>query len=244
VVGSRAVRTLSRTLMRAAVGNFVVLTTSNAFPQTPPSASPSPATTTTAPTSTESESLGGPPSLGRLFSLPPPEVRSWYGYQTLALDALSTVLITVGIVKWNGYAGAAGAASFLLGPPIVHMAHGQGWKGLYDMGLLRVTEPLVSAGVGAAIGAIVGAKTGCGAGGDDIPLPCGTLPGLLIGLGVGMVAAVAVDASVFAWDTKPAATDSQPKRAAFGPSMAPTVILMCDDRNRVSKTGIGVEGTF
>jgi hypothetical protein len=135
---------------------------SSAFPQTPPSASPLPVTATAAPTSIESEPPSGPPPFGRLFSLPPPQVRAWYGYQTSLLDALSAGLLTVGIAKWNGGVGAAGAASFLLGPPIVHLAHGQGWKGVYDLGLLRVAEPLVSAGVGAAIGMLVGAKTGCG----------------------------------------------------------------------------------
>jgi hypothetical protein len=228
--------------MCAVAGNFAALTTtSNALPQTPPSASPSPATATEAPASMTSEPppSSGPPSLGRIFSLPPPEVRAWYAYQTLALDALSTVLITVGIAKWNGDLGAAGLASFALGPPILHMVHGQVWKGLYDLALLRVLEPFLSAGAGATIGMLIGAKTGCG----DSDLPCGSVPGFVIGLGAGMVAAVAVDASVLSWDTKPATT-SQQRLGAFAPSVAPTITLLHDDRHRFSATVIGIEGTL
>jgi hypothetical protein len=58
-----------------------------------------------------------------------------------------------------------------------------------------------------------------------------------------MVAAVALDASVFAWDSKPA-TESQPKQGAFGPSVSQTVTLVHDDRNRFSATVIGIEGTL
>ena len=193
-------------------------------------------------TSMTSEPSSGPPSLGSLFSLPPREVRAWYGYQTLALDALSTLLITVGIAKWNGDLGAAGLASFAFGPPILHMVHGQVWKGLYDLGLLRVAGPFLSAGLGATIGMLIGAKTGCGGGDSD--LPCGSVPGLVIGLGAGMVAAVAVDASVFSWESRPATTNSPPKGGAFGPSVVPTITLVHDDRNRFSATAIGIEGTL
>jgi hypothetical protein len=158
------------------------------------------------------------------------------------LDALSTLLITVGIAKWNGDLGAAGLASFAFGPPILHMVHGQVWKGLYDLGLLRVAGPFLSAGLGATIGMLIGAKTGCGGGDSD--LPCGSVPGLVIGLGAGMVAAVAVDASVFSWESRPATTNSPPKGGAFGPSVVPTITLVHDDRNRFSAAVIGIEGTL
>jgi hypothetical protein len=80
--------------------------------------------------------------------------------------------------------------------------------------------------------------------GGESDLPCGSVPGFLIGLGAGMVAAVAVDASVFSWESRPATTNSQPKGGAFGPSVVPTITLVHDDRNRFSATAIGIEGTL
>ena len=122
----------------------------------------------------------------------------WYGWQTLAADGASLAL-SLGAI---GVAGAGGSDSdtpsealvwgslgtYVLGAPVVHWVHQNTGRGFASLGL-RVGGPVV-------LGLIGAEAEGCSHQGGDF---CG-LVGALIGTSVGIVAAVTIDAAVFAYD--------------------------------------------
>jgi hypothetical protein len=131
---------------------------------------------------------------------PPEPERPWYGWQTLATDGVALALIagagfaeaTADVVEnpliTTGY--TLGVATYALGGPIVHVAHGKPWRGLASFGI-RVPAPVL---VAAATYEIE-----CGSSG-------GTCGGYTILFGTGaMIAAIIVDAAVFAYDDVPVA---------------------------------------
>lgn len=68
----------------------------------------------------------------------------WYGWQVLLVDAAAFVPLALGDGDWQGYAWLG---TYELGGPLVHAAHGRGWRALGSLGL-RVGATL--AGIGAA----------------------------------------------------------------------------------------------
>jgi hypothetical protein len=105
---------------------------------------------------------------------------SWYGWQPLIIDGLSIPLLA---------AAGAGGVTYLVGGPVVHLAHGRPGAALGSAGL-RVGLPLV--------GGLISLAAYCGDGGGEL---CGlaVLPGAV----VGALGAIAIDASLLSWEKEP-----------------------------------------
>ncbi len=126
---------------------------------------------------------------------PPKPERRWYGWQTLATDGAAIALlagtafgaaaadVTEGPLITTGY--SLGLATYALGGPIVHFAHGNTWRGLASFGIRVPATLLVIA---------ASYEIECGSSGGV----CGEGT-VLVGTGA-MIAAMAVDAAVFAYD--------------------------------------------
>jgi hypothetical protein len=122
----------------------------------------------------------------------------WYGWQTLAADGASLAL-SIGAIGVAGSGSdtpsealAWGAlATYALAAPVVHWVHENPGRGFASLGL-RVGGPIV-------LGLIGVEAEDCSHHGGDL---CG-LGGALIGVTVGIVAAVTIDAAVFAYDEAP-----------------------------------------
>jgi hypothetical protein len=123
-------------------------------------------------------------------------VRTWYGWQTLAVDAASigTAFAGYGANDFTGNpVSTVGILGYILGAPIVHWIHGHAGKGVIDLGL-RLLAP-----------ALVGGLTYLvllPAGQDSTGQPVTANKGAVVGLGVGCLGMVAIDASVFAFEQK------------------------------------------
>jgi hypothetical protein len=126
-----------------------------------------------------------------------PSARSWYGLQTLVADggALAGGIATSGTLFFPGY---------LLGAPIVHAIHGRPLRGFLDLGL-RLGLPFAGA-------ALLGGAKYLGSRESGPPL----LAFSVLGAASGAITAVALDATVLAWDDAPAR-----KERAF--SISPTL---------------------
>ncbi|MBI3204298.1 MAG: hypothetical protein HYZ29_22365 [Myxococcales bacterium] len=105
----------------------------------------------------------------------------WYGGEILLADVASITLLFA--------APPVGAVGYLFGGPIVHAAHGEGGNSVGSFGV-RVAMPML------------GALGGCAISGDSGDWGC--LPGAVLGLGAGVIAASAIDASVIAYQEQPA----------------------------------------
>lgn len=105
----------------------------------------------------------------------------WYGYQTIFADggAIAGGVATGGVLFLPGY---------LLGAPVVHAIHGRPLRGLLDLGL-RLGMPLAGA-------IVVGGSEYLATRNKGLPL----LTFSVLGAAGGAVAAMAVDATVLAWD--------------------------------------------
>jgi hypothetical protein len=137
--------------------------------------------------------------------VPPKPETSWYGWQTLLSDAATIGLGALAYAADDAKYGspspqnyelganalfAAGVATYALGGPAIHWAHGNGRKGLASLGL-RVGMPL-----GGFIAGLLIGNAACG--NDDSEfVSCPVALGALAFLG-GMVAAPVVDAAVIA----------------------------------------------
>jgi hypothetical protein len=127
---------------------------------------------------------------------------SWYGWQTLTVDATAVgilllgaaVLTTPAPVRTLGATPesrpvafeAASLGVYALAPSVVHFMHGSVWKGLESIAL-RVVLPLV----GIAVGYLAGAARSSEGGASQGPV----LGGLS-----GVVGAMAADAALLGWD--------------------------------------------
>ncbi|MEZ4402954.1 MAG: hypothetical protein R3B06_23230 [Kofleriaceae bacterium] len=118
---------------------------------------------------------------------------TWYGWQTLGVDAVADVTMVGGLVEGrHGVAVATvGLAVYALGPPLVHAAHGNWGRGGVSVAM-RVGGPLVGGLVGSALCVD---RTGF--------LRC--LGSTVIGVVAGAVVAQAVDGAVVAYEDAPSA---------------------------------------
>jgi hypothetical protein len=122
-----------------------------------------------------------------------PATREWYGWQTLIVDgAWIAGASASGAGNQAGLAAAFVVSGYVVAPPIVHFAHGEIGRGFADLGI-RVGAPLVLGLVGFA------AFSGQSSPGNDGIAPGAV--GAILGSGLGMLAAVALDASVLAYRT-------------------------------------------
>ncbi len=157
-------------------------------------------------------------SPGAEAKLEPKHERHWYGYQTLIADGAGQVLALVALTTDNkgleSTLGPVPLTSYVLTPGIIHIAHRNIGKGIGDVGL-RVGAPVVGAlaGILIADGRL-----------DDLDVG-GAVMGIL-GASIGVGAAIAIDASVLAWEDDspaPLATRAPAKSAvSVIPSIGPT----------------------
>lgn len=131
--------------------------------------------------------------------------REWYGYQTLLVD-MAGIGMGLGAAGGGYPLAITGLATYLVGGPVVHAAHGNGAKVAIDIGV-RLGAPTA----GAMTGALLACAGGCR--GDFGPL-AGVVGGAF-GAGIGALTAIVIDAAVLArepaerrateakWDGKP-----------------------------------------
>ena len=140
-----------------------------------------------------------PPSAhaDRRNSLGYPEARThsrWYGWQTLVSDGISFVAmptLAASASKTDGASAsftALAVGGYFLAPPIVHFAHGRAGAGLGSLGL-RVAMPFL----GAVVGGEAMRKGSC----HEL---CGFNDGTLLGGALGVIGAVAIDATVLSYE--------------------------------------------
>ena len=144
---------------------------------------------------------------------PHEEETSWYGWQTLAADGTSLLVLPIaaGVSQSPGL-GLVAVAGYFLAPPFIHGAHGR-W-GMFGASLgLRVVAPVIGGLLGAALD------------GDcrgDICIPVGAA----LGVAAGALGAVAIDASLLSYETvepdpRYRARQQTPNHIAWSPSIAP-----------------------
>ncbi len=145
-------------------------------------------------------------------SLPPAaseltEVTRWYGGYTLMTDGISlAAALAGGLAEPEGEAlFVLAGGGYLFGAPIVHLIHGNPGRAAASWGL-RAALPVAFFGVGTVIEDCAGHDF-CGYG------------SLVIGVPLGMVAAIALDAAVLARDTEKRAVAFAPT-ASVGPNGA------------------------
>ena len=97
----------------------------------------------------------------------------------------------------SGVLGFGALGTYALGAPIIHLVHHNYGRSAASLGL-RVGGPILLA--------VTGAVVACG---DSHGEFCGLGAGLL-GASLGVVAAIAVDAAVFAYDDEPEAEAARP----------------------------------
>ena len=144
---------------------------------------------------------------------------SWYGWQTLTADGASTVLLGAGVAAGgspaSGVLALSGVTGFTLGAPIVHAAHGRWAIAGADLGL-RVGAVVLGGLVGAEAGSAA-ASSSC----KEALLGClgDSLDGMVIGVGVGAVAASALDAALLSREA-PAPKDAPPPAMTWSPNVS------------------------
>lgn len=158
----------------------------------------------------------------------------WYGWQTLIVDGTWIV----GGPLLGSVSPGSGAAlilgGYLLGPPIVHWAHGQVGRGFADLGI-RVGAPLVLGTAGYLI------FSGGGNGSSDGILGA---VGIVLGAGLGIVAAIVVDAAALAYEPSEDDDDEAMRRAPRRNALLPvTIVPMLAPRTEGGAV-FGVSGTL
>ena len=136
-----------------------------------------------------------------------------YGHETALVDVVG-IGVTVGAIKGGAPLAIVGLATYVLGGPIVHLAHGHAGKFGLDLGI-RLGAPIVGMGLGMA--------TVCAGGGCKGGLT-GTytaLAGGFIGVATGVLTAIIVDAAAIA--REPGAPPSEAPRWNGKPTVQPQV---------------------
>lgn len=134
---------------------------------------------------------------------PPPPVRRpsrmvdvSYSSQTLLLDGVAVAMFVPGVVAKIDPLPGLGLLTYLLGPPIVHLTHGNVGKGFADVGI-RTVAPFVFAMPGLIAAAALTSNASAEARSDA--LDAGGYTGLALGCAFAMV----VDAFVLAKERVP-----------------------------------------
>jgi hypothetical protein len=177
-----------------------------------------------------------------LKAQPEPE-RTWYGGQTLAIDGAAIALaIGAGASTQNQAVANALAtmslATYVLGGPVVHLVHDRGGVAAGDLAL-RVALPIAGTLLGAELGNAVSPASASTCDSDG---PCGGgLPGAIIGLGVGVLTASILDATVLAYE--PAAPRNVSTHRPTPLRIAPSLALVPQGREGAVGT-VGASGSF
>ena len=122
----------------------------------------------------------------------------WYGWQLLIVDGLVLGAAGLGFALAEDSSEAilgTAAVGYALGGPTVHWAHGHTMKGVGSLGL-RLGIPLAS---GVVFGALFSGSANHAMSGFEAGF-------LFIGLPVGAVTAILIDAIVLGWEPAPIAS--------------------------------------
>jgi hypothetical protein len=127
---------------------------------------------------------------GRAPSEPAHTTRTWYGWQTLIADGLTSCIFVVAAAQERSRDQdpylVVGALGWFLAPPIIHFAHGNVAEGFGSLGLRVAPVLFILMAVAQCYQTSSGDEGGCTA---------------LLALGVlSIPAAVIIDAAVFAYD--------------------------------------------
>ena len=136
--------------------------------------------------------------------------RHWYGGQTLLADGVALLVLYPLGVATSEDLGSASVAAYLVSGPVIHFVHGSPGRAAGDV-LLRVALPVVGLFVGAA-------ATSCkntSEEGPSMTMDCGLSP--VVGTLTGVLAAVAIDAAVLAYEDVPAPHDAGVGSLVLGP---------------------------
>lgn len=131
-----------------------------------------------------------------------------YRAQVVAADALASLASLAAAHTHTPGVGVIGLATYVLGAPLVHLAHGRGTRALGSVAL-RVGLPLATVGVIAAT-----RHPDCSASADVCD--DADLGALMIGLAGSLVAASVIDAVFLAEGDEP------PPARSWAPTLAPT----------------------
>jgi hypothetical protein len=116
----------------------------------------------------------------------------WYGYQTLLADAAAFGVLVAGAATNDRSTGqdiaVASVTAYWLGGPIVHLAHDRGETSFASLGL-RLGAPVVGGLIGTGLAALAPDDDG-----DEYVV------GIGLGVLAGVTGAVALDASLLAWE--------------------------------------------
>ena len=159
----------------------------------------------------------------------------WYGWQTLIVDG-SWIVGGPLLASVSAESGAALIlGGYFLGPPIVHWAHGQVGRGFADLGI-RVGAPVVLGTVGYLV------FTGGGSNGSYDAL-AGAV-GILLGAGLGIVAAIVVDAAALAYEPADDDDDEAVRRSPRRNALLPATIVPMFAPRTEGGAVLGVSGTL
>ncbi len=126
----------------------------------------------------------------------PARADEWYGYQTIGADVVTTSLLVSAAVTDDSASKVlfvASASTYLVASPVIHAAHDRGGAAIGAVGL-RVFAPLSLGLLGVLVGgAGSGSRSNWGA----------PLVGGVIGLGLGVLTAMVIDAAALARKASP-----------------------------------------
>lgn len=140
----------------------------------------------------------------------PARTPRWYGYQSLAVDALAVPLLFVGTAEPNAAAALLGGLAYLVAGPIVHGVHRNGGAAGASL-VLRLLMPLAGGFAGANI-AEKDSCAYCGVGGFAY--------GLVVGAGVASI----IDGIALGYESPARPAVAPPPRASslsFSPVVSP-----------------------
>jgi hypothetical protein len=152
----------------------------------------------------------------------------WYGWQTLVADGSSLVVMIVGAATQNAGVGVVGVLGYAFVPPIIHWTHGNIGTGFGSMAI-RVVGPFVTAAMGYVL---AGGTRRDSSGASSENADAGTA----IGFVVGFFGAMAIDASVLAYERAPASKEASAAKRWY--ALTPSVDV------RKDRASLGLGGTF
>lgn len=156
---------------------------------------------------------GGPPAAYAPMPPAEPAPSRWYGWQTLTTDGASLLVAIMGGAASSSGIGYVGLGGYLLGAPVVHLAHGNPGRGAASF-VLRAGLPVLGFAAGYALFHHPDRSSG------DWNFS-GLGEGALMALG-GMGACVALDAALFARESSPD-EERAPSPPPYRPTMTPQV---------------------
>lgn len=141
-----------------------------------------------------------------------------YAGEIVGVTLAAQSLLWLGIGAESGVLAAVGALTQVLGPPMVHWAHGNGWQGALSLGI-ELTLPIVSTFVVTTVALSAEGGDGCGFGCTDT-----AMAGLIGGFLLGIITATTLESVLLAWDTEDRAPGPTPPSSSFRVWLAPSLV--------------------